>query len=61
MKLVIQKTWTSEEEIEAPDGLTGAQMDEWLSTNVHKFANHGATMDFVYAIDPKVQEIYWEQ
>lgn len=40
MKLLIQKDWTSEEEVEVPDNLTPDELQKWCVDHAYKFANH---------------------
>lgn len=44
---VVQKTWTTDEEVELPDGLTEAEIAKWCDENVAELANEGISQDEV--------------
>ncbi len=51
MKLTIIKVWLTEEEIDVPEGMPPAQIQEWINDNV---------VDWADALDPNRPPLQWQ-
>ncbi len=56
MKVLITKTWYTEELVEAPDNLSNEELKDWIANNAEKHANIGPHWDGTTATDPATDE-----